>query len=100
AGDRRRTREIGVGEILHHVGAEPILIIEDVVGDPQPVGHPTRIMYVLTGAAAAWAVDRRAVIVELKGDADDVIALAYQQAGGDAAVHAARHGDDHACGRR
>jgi len=34
------------------------------------------------------------MVVELQGDADDVIALALEQRGGHRAVDAAGHGDD------
>ena len=51
---------------------------------------------VLAGAARAGAMRRRAMIVELQRDADDVIAFALQEAGNDGGIDAARHGDDDA----
>ena len=53
-------------------------------------------MNVLAGAAGALAVRRLAMVVELQRDADDVIALLFQQRGDDARIDAAGHGDDDA----
>jgi hypothetical protein len=47
----------------------------------------------LPGTARPFAVNRSAVVVKLKGDADHVIALLMQKRGGDRRIHAARHGD-------
>src|SRR5258708_37573959 len=52
------------------------------------------IMDVLAGAAGTLAVGRFAMIVELKGDPDDVIALRLEQRRGHRGVDAAGHGDD------
>ena len=52
------------------------------------------VMDVLAGAAGALAVGRRAMIVELKGDPDDVVALRLEQRRGHRGIDAARHGDD------
>ena len=38
--------------------------------------------------------DRLAVVVELQGDADDVVALLREQGGDDGGIDATRHGDD------
>ena len=43
-------------------------------------GHRARVMDVLAGAAGALAMGRRAMIVKLQRDADDVIAFRLQQA--------------------
>ena len=53
-----------------------------------------RVVNVLAGAASAFPARRRAMIVELQGDADDVVALALQQRGHDGTIDAAGHGDD------
>ena len=53
-------------------------------------------MDVLASAAGAFAVDRRAVVVELQGDTDNVIARPRQQRGGDGGVDPAGHCRQHA----
>ena len=52
------------------------------------------VVDVLAGAAGALAVGRRAMIVELEGDPDDVVALRLEQRRGHRGIDAARHGDD------
>jgi hypothetical protein len=44
------------------------------VRDADALGDGARIMNVAAGAAGALAVGRRAVVVELQGDADHVVA--------------------------
>ena len=100
AGDRRLAGDIGARERLDHLFAEPRLVIEDVMGNPEPRGDVARVMDVLARAAGALAMRRRAVIVELHRQADDVVALARQQRRDDAGIDAARHRDDDARVRR
>ena len=76
--------------------AEAALIVEDVMGDAEPVGDGAGVVDVLAGAAGPAAPDRLAMIVELEGDADHLGAAARRQRGHDRAVDAARHGDDDA----
>jgi hypothetical protein len=54
------------------------------------------VMNVLPGATGSSAVDRRAMIVELQGHTDDVIALFMKQRGHDRRIDPARHRNDHA----
>ena len=70
------------------------------MGDADPVGHLARIVDVLAGAARALAADGHAVVVELEGDPDHVVALLTQQGGGDGGVDTAGHGDNDARVRR
>ena len=72
ARDRGLAAAIGLGEILDHVRAKAALVIEHVMGDAEPLGDARRVVDVLAGAARALAPDRRAVVVELQGDADDL----------------------------
>ena len=51
-----------------------------------------RVVNILPRAAGALAPDRRAVVVKLQRDADDVIALFGQERRRDGTVDAARHG--------
>ena len=96
AGDRRLAGEVALGEPVDHRIAESVLVVEDVVRDAEAFGDTPGVVDVLAGAAGALAVRRRAVIVKLQGDADDVVALALQQPGHDRGIDAAGHGDDDA----
>ena len=96
ARDRRLAGEVGVGEVVDHRRLEPPLEVEDVVGDADAVGDPAGIVDVLAGAAASRPARGLAMVIELQGNADDVVALLFQQRRGDRAVDAARHGDDDA----
>ena len=60
------------------------------------LGDAARIGDVLAGAAGTGAVDGRAMIVELQRHADDVVALALQEAGDHRRIDAARHRHDDA----
>ena len=96
ARDRRLARGIALRKAAHHRVGEAALIIEHVVGDAQHLGDAARIVDVLAGAAASLPARRLAVIVELQRDADDLVALALHERGGDGGIHASRHGDDDA----
>ena len=61
-----------------------------------PVGDRAGVVDVLAGAAGALAVGRRAMVVELQGHADDVIALGLEQRRRHRQIDAAGHGDDDA----
>ena len=94
AGHRRPPGGIFVGEAVDHAVAESAFIIEDVMGDPQPVRDRPRVVNVLARAAGARAPRRCAMIVELQRHADHLGAGARGERGGDRAVDAAGHGDD------
>ena len=64
--------------------------------DLEQVRHAPRVLDVLAGATGALAPDRLAMIVELKRDADDVVAFGLEQGRNHRGVDAAGHGDDHA----
>ena len=66
------------------------------MGDAEPVGDAAGVVDVLAGAAGAAPPDGLAVVVELQGDADDVVALLLEQRGDDRGVDAARHRHDDA----
>jgi hypothetical protein len=79
AGDWRLARRIAVRERLHDGRLEALLVVEDVVGDAEPVGDAARIVDVLAGAAGSTASDSLTMIIELQGDANDVEALLLEQ---------------------
>ena len=97
-GDRGFAAQITVGEIVDHAFAEPAFIVEDVMRNPQALGHVAGVVNVLPGAAGAPALDGGAVIVKLQGHANHVIAEMVQQGGGDRTVHASGHRHNHAGG--
>ncbi len=78
-----------------------ILIADDfqevhyVVGEARLEGHPTGVLEVVEGAAAALGVPATrppGLVEELHGDAEDLEARAVQQGGHHGAVHPAAHG--------
>src|SRR5215470_6733776 len=54
---------------------EPPLVVEHVVRNADPRRHGARVVNIATGAAGTFAMRRRAMVVELERDADNVIAL-------------------------
>src|SRR6185437_11645878 len=87
--------QVGVGEALHHLGAEAVLVVQHVVRDTEPVGDLAGILDVLAGAAGTRLADRDAMVVKLQGDADHVVTLPGQQRRRDRRIDAARHRDHH-----
>ena len=79
AGYRRFAPTIGFDEILNDFSAEPALVIEHIMRDPQPVGHVHCVADVLTGAARALPPHRDAVVVELQCNPDDLEAALDQE---------------------
>ena len=96
ARDRRLARRIALGEAVDHGFLEARLVVEHVMRDADARSDRTRVMDVAAGTAGALPVRRRAVVVELQRDADDVIALRLEQRGRHRRVDAARHRDDDA----
>ena len=96
ARDRRLAAPVAVGEILDHRSAEPRLVVEHVMRNAEAGGHIGRVAHILSGAAGALAPGRGAVVVELQGDADDIVPGAGEQRRGHRRIDAARHRHDDA----
>ena len=96
AGHRRLAVDVALGEPVDHRFLEPAFVVEHVMRNADALGDAARVVDVLAGAAGALAMGRRAVVVELQRDADDVIALGLEQRGGHRGIDAAGHGDDDA----
>ena len=96
AGHRRLAAHVGIGERLHDLGAEAAFVVEHVVRDGEPLGDLAGVLDVLAGAAGAGLADGDAMVIELQGDAHDVVALLLQQRRRDRRIDAARHRDHHA----
>src|SRR5262249_56362413 len=92
---RPLARQIALGEAVDPHFLEAALVVEQVVGDADPLRHRARVIDVLAGAAGTFAVGRGAMVVELQRDADDVVALGLEQRRRDRGIDATRHGDDH-----
>src|SRR5262249_11430411 len=93
---RRLARRVALGEAVDHRLLEAALVVEHVVRNADVGGDAARVVDVAAGAAGALAVGCLAVVVELQGDADDVVALGLEQRRRHRRVDAARHGDDDA----
>ncbi len=99
-GDRRFAPQIGVGELLDHRFPEAAFVVEHIVRHADGLCGHAGVVDVLTGAAGAFFLDRRAMVVELQGHTDHVIAGPLEQGGGDRGIHASGHGHDHARAHR
>ena len=94
---RRLAERVAVGEIVDDGLAKAAFVVEHVMRDAEPLGDVAGVVDVLPGAAGALAMGRRAMIVELQRDADDVVAFGLQQRSRRRGIDAARHGDDDPC---
>ena len=65
---------VAFGEAVDHRFLEAALVVEHVMRNADALGDRAGVVDVLAGAAGALAVGRRAVVVELQRDADDVVA--------------------------
>ncbi len=92
--DRRFTACIRGGKTINYFFPKLCLIVEDKVGNAEACGDRARILDILTCAASSLAMCRFSMVIKLKGDADDVIALILEQGGDHAGVDSARHGDN------
>ena len=96
AGHRRLAAHVGIGERLHDLGAEAAFVVEHVVRDGRAARRPGGRPGCRAGAAGAGLADGDAMVVELQGDAHDVVALLLEQRRRDRRIDAARHRDHHA----
>jgi hypothetical protein len=96
ARDRRFAGNIALGEGIDHRLAEPLLVVQHIMRNAERLGDAARVGDVLAGATGADTMRRGAVVVELQRHADDIVALALQQAGNDRRIDAARHRDNDA----
>ena len=95
AGVWRAPGKIAAHELLQDLFVEFILKIEHIKGDAELICHAARVRDVLQRAAGARAGDAGVVVgKQLHRAADAVIALLKHQLCGDAAVHAAAHGNE------
>ena len=79
AGHRRLAIDVALREAVDDRFPEAPLIVEHVVRNADAFGDGAGVVNVLTGAAGTLAMRRRAVVVKLQRDADDVITFRLQQ---------------------
>jgi len=96
AGHWCSTRQVTVGKFVDDGITEDVLVVEDIMRKSHVFGHTAGIVDVQPGAARAFFGKGRPVIIELKRDAHDIIALLGQLGGDNRTVHAAGHGHHHA----
>ena len=96
AGDRCLAGDVAFGERIDHSLAEAFFVVEDIVRDAEGFRNPARVLDILARTAGTGAMGGRAMVVELQGYADDIIALALEETGDDGGINAARHGNDNA----
>ena len=73
-----------------------LLEIEYIVGHPQPLGHAPGILHIIQGAAGGFLpLSQNRIVKQPHGGADAAIAFLLHQIGGNGAVHAAAHADEH-----
>ncbi len=96
AGHRRLAARVGIGERVHHLSAKAAFVVQHIVRDGEPLGDLAGIGNILAGAAGAGLPGGHTLVVELQGDAHDVVTLFLQERRRDRRIDAARHRDHHA----
>ena len=86
-----------VYEVVDDGGLELAFEVEDVVGDADCRGDAARVVQVVERAAASEAVGHAlALVVQLHGEPDHVVAGVGQPRGGNRRVHAPGHRNNYA----
>ena len=95
-----RPARYSADEGLDDVGFEAVLLVDDVVGDVELLGYVAGVVDVVDGAAAALdgfghalVSGEAALVPELEGEADEVVALGAQEGGDGGGVDSSGHGD-------
>jgi len=85
AGDGRAAGEVLADEGLYYFRLETVLLVDDVVRDVELLGYVARVVDVVDAAAAAldglghaFVSGKAALVPELEGEADDLVALGTQ----------------------
>ena len=96
AGHRRFAARIAIGKITHHIAAENLFTVQNIMRDAELIRHAPRIQNILPRTASAFFLQGRAMIIKLQGGANHLMPGFLQQRGNHAAIHPARHGHQHA----
>ncbi len=94
AGDRRFAGNIAFGEGIDHRFAETLFVVENIMRDAQHLADAAGIIDILAGTARTSTVHGSAMVVKLQGNTENVIALAFEDAGDHGTIDTAGHGDD------
>ena len=92
---RRLAGDVTVGEAIDHRLLEAALVVEHVMRNADAFGNGAGIVNIAAGATGPLAMGRRAMVVELQRDPDDVVPGVSQKRRRNRGVDPARHGDDH-----
>jgi hypothetical protein len=99
AGDGGASGEVFRDEGLDDFGFEAVLLVDEVVGDVELLGYAAGVVDVVDGAAAsldglghAFVAGEAALVPELEGEADEVMALGAQECRDGGGVYASGHG--------
>src|SRR6266404_9484097 len=100
AGDRCTPGKILLDERTHHIALKALFVIDHVVGDANGLGNAASIVDIVDRTAAAldgfghaFVSGETALVPELHGQADDVVASGTQHGRDDRGVNSSRHGD-------
>jgi hypothetical protein len=100
AGDGGASGEVLGYEGLDYIGLEAGLLIDDVVGNVELLGYVAGVVDIVDGAAAAldgfWhslVSGEAALVPELKGEADELVALSAQEGSDGRGVDSSGHCD-------
>src|SRR3984893_7391791 len=100
AWDRRAPGKILFYERANHIALKALLVIDHVVGDAEGFGNPASIVDVVDRTAAAldrfrhaFVSGETALVPELHGQADDVVAVRAEHGRNGRGVDSSRHGD-------
>jgi hypothetical protein len=98
AGDWSAPRKVLLDKWTNHIALEALLVIDDVVWDPDLLRDAPGIVDVIQRTAApmnrlghALATGETALVPELHGQADDFVPLGVQHGRDGGGIHTARH---------
>src|SRR5690606_36113056 len=86
-------RKVLVHKTVDHLLAKLSLEVDHVIRNPEPPGNGSGVLDGAQRAAPGMPWIRLALLPDLHGYADNVLPLANQKPGDDAAVDTATHGD-------
>ena len=95
-GDGRSPFKISIGKVLYDLFFEIRLVIQNIMRKAHHFGHALGVIYILPRTTGFCFLYGRAVIIQLKRHANNLIALPREHRRADRAIHAAAHRDNNA----